>query len=112
MHELSLAESVIDLVEASRREHAFVRVHVVRLAVGALAAVEPEALDFAFASVASGTCAQGARLEIVEVPGQGECSRCGIRGPMEELVAVCAACGGPMAVVAGRDLRVLDLDVE
>ncbi|MBN8461723.1 MAG: hydrogenase maturation nickel metallochaperone HypA [Dechloromonas sp.] len=113
MHELSLAESAIALIDdAARREH-FHRVRVVRMEIGALSCVESDALRFAFESASRGTCAEGARLDIVTTPGEGECAGCGIRAAMETLYDLCPKCESrPLKVVRGTEMRVKDLDVE
>jgi hydrogenase nickel incorporation protein HypA/HybF len=71
VHEVSLVESVVALVEDERRKQDFSRVRTIRLKVGALGHAEPEALRFCFDAVTSGTIADGARLEIETVPGEG-----------------------------------------
>ena len=64
MHELSLAEGVLDLIEETARREGFSRVHGVWLEIGRQSAVEPEAMRFCFDAVVRGTLAEGARLEI------------------------------------------------
>jgi hydrogenase nickel incorporation protein HypA/HybF len=66
VHELGIALEVIDLA-CARAEGA--RVRRVRLEVGALTAVLPDALRFAWELATEETAAEGATLEIVEVPG-------------------------------------------
>ena len=113
MHELSLAQSVVELIEAAALREGFTRAHTVRLEIGALSCVEPEALRFAFESATAGSCAQGARLEILPVPGQGECPACSHQAAMDKLYDLCPACGtAPLRVLRGTEMRVRDLDVE
>jgi hydrogenase nickel incorporation protein HypA/HybF len=76
MHEVSLIESVIALVEQERTRQAFVRVNTIRLQVGALGCADPGALRFCFDAVANGTIAEGARLEIEIIAGEGWCADC------------------------------------
>ena len=64
MHEMSLAEGVLQLVEDGARANAATGVTAVWLEIGALAQVEVEALRFCFDAVTRGTVADGARLEI------------------------------------------------
>ena len=71
MHEMSLAEGVLQLVEDTARREAASRVKTVVLEIGQMSSVEPEALRFCFESVTRGSIAQGATLEIVCVPGAG-----------------------------------------
>ena len=58
MHEMALAESLVELIEEEVRKHTARRVKTVRLAVGALATVEPEALAFCFDAAARGAAAR------------------------------------------------------
>ena len=67
MHELALATEVVSIC-AARAEGA--RVVRVRLEVGRLAAVLPDALRFCFDACANGTLVQGAALDIIETQGE------------------------------------------
>lgn len=113
MHEMSLAESVLQIIEDSARAQNFQRVRHVTLEIGQLAAVEPEAMRFCFDAVTRGSLAEGARLEIVETPGAGRCFDCGKTAPMQEKYGLCPHCGSArLEVVAGKEMRVKDLGVE
>lgn len=112
MHELSLAESVIQIIEEAAVAQQFERVRVVWLEVGSMAGVEQEALRFCFDAVARDTVAQDARLEIVEVPGSGTCGDCGSDHSVTSLLDSCPACGSyAMRVTGGTGMRVKELDV-
>lgn len=112
MHELSLAESVIQIIEEAAVAQGFDRVRVVWLEIGSLAGVEQDALRFCFDAVARDTLAQDARLEIVELPGSGTCADCGATHSVNNLLDACPACGGyAVRVSGGTGLRVKELDV-
>ena len=112
MHELSIAESVVDIAV----RHAGGRpVAAVELKVGHLRQVVPSALSFAFGLVAEGTPAEGAELEIEEVPARGRCRACGAEGELDAFPLACAGCGGlDLQVIGGEELIVdsLELDEE
>jgi len=113
MHEMSLVESIVELVEDEGRKQDFLRVRMIRLAVGALGHAEPEALRFCFDAITKGTIVDGARLEIERVPGEGWCSGCRRIVPLEERFAVCPACGNyQVQMTAGDELRVTEMEVE
>lgn len=113
MHEMSLAEGVIQIIEDAARSQGFRRVRTVRLEIGRLASVEPEALGFCFDAVAHGTCAEGARLEIVHVPGSGWCMDCGKSVERTALCDPCPRCGGyKVQTTGGTDMRIKELEVE
>jgi hydrogenase nickel incorporation protein HypA/HybF len=113
MHELSLAEALIDLVEEESRKLDGARVRVVRLEIGALAAVEPDSMRFCFDAVARGTSADGATLDIITIPGRGHCLDCRQDVEVFERPALCPQCGAArVEVTRGGDLRLKELEVE
>ncbi len=113
MHEISLCESVLRLIEEQARARRFARVKAVCLEVGALACVEVPALRFGFELVMKDSIADGARLQIVTVPGQAWCERCDKNVPMAQRFDACPHCGDyGLRPVAGEELRVKELEVE
>lgn len=112
MHEMALTESLVEMIEEEGRKQGFARVARVRLEIGALGHVEPEAMWFCFPAVARGTIAEGATLDIVVTPGQGWCFDCEKTTPMSERFGACAHCGGRHVQMNGGDeLRVKELEV-
>ncbi|HEX5339024.1 MAG TPA: hydrogenase maturation nickel metallochaperone HypA [Gallionella sp.] len=113
MHEMSLAESVLEIVEDCVRREGCLRVKTVRLEIGRLSSVEPAAMRFCFEAVARGTLAEGASLDIVEQEGRAWCFDCGRQVPLAKRCDPCAACGGfRMRVKQGEAMRVKELELE
>lgn len=113
MHEMSLAESMLQIIEDTARKQGFTRVKTIWLEIGQLACVEPESLRFAFDVVARGSIAQQARLEIVEKAGQGQCVKCSLEIPLAALYQACPGCGSyEIRVTGGDGMRVKELEVE
>jgi hydrogenase nickel incorporation protein HypA/HybF len=113
MHEMALAESLVQLVEEESRRQGFARVRVVRLEVGVLGAVEPEALRFCFDAVTRGSIAENAALDIVAVPGAGWCLDCARTVALAERFGACPECGRHHVQMSGGDeLRLKELEVE
>ena len=113
MHEMSLAEGIVQLVEDTVRADGCSKVKVVWLEIGQLAAVEKEALRFCFDAVARDTVAEGARLEIIETPGQGWCMKCEGNVNVSALYEACPVCGSyQIQVTGGSEMRVKELEVE
>jgi hydrogenase nickel incorporation protein HypA/HybF len=112
MHEMSLAEGVLQLIEDAARAQSFTQVNTVRLEIGELSGVEPEAMRFCFDAVTRNSVAQGAQLEIIALPGVGWCMACAQSVPMKEVFGECPRCGGyQMQVTGGTEMRVKDLEV-
>ncbi len=113
MHEMSLAEGVLQLIEDAAQREGFTRVTGVWLEIGQLAAVEPEALRFCFDAVTRSSVAEGAKLEIVDLHGQGWCLKCCVTVPMSESLGACPQCGShQVQVTGGTEMRVKELEVE
>jgi hydrogenase nickel incorporation protein HypA/HybF len=110
MHELAIAESVVDI---ATRHAAGRRVARVELEVGHLRQVVPSALSFAFELVARGTPVEGAELSMREVEAAGRCLSCGADTPLPTLPLTCGSCGGfDVEVTRGEELRVEALELE
>jgi hydrogenase nickel incorporation protein HypA/HybF len=113
MHEMSLAESVLQLIEGAAGKDQFSKVTTVWLEIGQLSGVEPEAMAFCFDAVTRDSIAAGARLEIIALPGVGWCMACAKSVPMTEVFGECPQCGGyQMQVTGGTEMRVKELEVE
>lgn len=113
MHEMALAEGVLQLIEDAAQRENFVRVKTVWLEIGQLSSVEPEALAFCFDAVTRDSIAEGSRLEFVVTPGSGWCLQCSATVPMTELYTACPQCGGcQLQVTGGTEMRVKELEVE
>ena len=112
MHEMSLAEGVLQLVEDGARASAAAGVTAVRLEIGALAQVEVESLRFCFDAVTRGTLAEGARLEIVTPPGLAWCMPCGSQVPITQRGDACPHCGShQLQMIRGDEMRVTEIEI-
>ena len=112
MHEMALAEGVLQLIEDAARQQEFSKVTAVWLEIGQLSGVEVEAMTFCFDAVMRDSIADGARLEIIALPGTGWCMECSIAVPMAEVFGECPRCGcHQMQVTGGTEMRVKELEV-
>jgi hydrogenase nickel incorporation protein HypA/HybF len=113
MHEIALAESIMNIVEATARRQGATRVTEVRLEIGELANVEMDALQFGLEAALHGSLAEGARIECLIIPGRGQCLSCGENVPLAALYDPCPRCDGyPVRPTGGQELRVKDIMVE
>jgi len=117
MHELSIATSLLSIIDEELKKHQLEKLLVVRVRHGVLANIVPEALCFAFAALTQGGPFEGARLELEEELVVLRCS-CGARfSPTrkhELLFAPCPACGEMLghAVEKGRELYLQHIEAE
>ena len=112
MHEMSLAEGVLQLIEDASRLQSFARVSTVWLEIGQLAGVEVEAMRFCFDAVTRGSMAEGAQLEVIATPGSGWCMQCSATVALSEVFGACPRCGThQVQVTGGTEMRVKELEV-
>ncbi|WP_178006184.1 hydrogenase maturation nickel metallochaperone HypA [Marinospirillum perlucidum] len=113
MHEMSIAEGVIQLLEEQAQAQHFSRVKTLWLEVGPLASVDVQALSFCFEAVSRHTLAEAATLNIIEVPGLAWCLGCEGQVPIRQRFDACPDCGSyQLQVIQGDELRVKELEVD
>lgn len=113
MHELSLCESILQIIEDESRRQGFARVRRVRLEIGRLSGVEVEAMRFGFDAVTRGSLAEGAVLEIIDLPGTAWCLPCGREVEVRQRFDACPLCGSyQLQVIGGDQMQIRDLEVE
>lgn len=110
MHELSIAESVVQIASQQADGR---RVSKVQMKIGHLRQVVPSALAFSFELVAQGTPVEGAELEMEELPAVGRCGDCGVESQLGSFPLQCQGCGGfELEIMAGEELLVESLELE
>jgi hydrogenase nickel incorporation protein HypA/HybF len=113
MHEMSIAQSLLNIILQESEAHQVRRVVSVALRVGELSSVEPESLRFCFELIAQGTIVEGAELQIERVSVTCRCEDCGTEFSVEQLLFICPSCGGRrVEVLSGRELNIQSLEAE
>jgi len=113
MHELSIAISIVEHVEAAAAAEPNATIRAVRVRVGAYSGVIPQALRFAWDVATEGTRLAGSTLEIEEVAAAAYCPACEAQRELPDLRLRCPVCGGPTPqLVRGKelDLQRVELD--
>ncbi len=112
MHELSLAQNIVEIVRQHVPEDNGRTVRSVKLQLGEMAGVIPDSLMFCFEAIISGTSLEGAILDIEQVPLKAECRSCRRRFAVVENVFACPDCGSSdLAILSGRELQVVEIEV-
>jgi hydrogenase nickel incorporation protein HypA/HybF len=112
MHEASLAQSLVELIESHAKSHAAQRVARVVVEIGSLSDVEPGALRFGFDVAAHGTVADGAALDIETPGGTAWCFDCAETVALARRGDGCPECGGHRLVVkAGDGMRLKAIEI-
>ncbi len=113
MHELSIAENLVAIINDEATKYNATSVIKVSLHIGQLSGVVPDALRFAFEVCTKGTIAENATLEIKEIPTVGHCHGCSKEFKMHDPVVLCPYCRSTdVELVAGRDLKIESMEIE
>lgn len=108
MHELSIAESLIDIVQEHCPSGAVVQ--TVYVEAGPMRGIDPEAMQFAWQCATPNTICRDSRLELRILPWQLRCSACGSQWTGDDVFVTCK-CGHPPNPIGGNDLKLTGIDV-
>jgi len=109
MHEMGITKNIVTIVSEHARGS---KVKRVRLEVGKLSAIMPEALKFCFDVVAKDTELEGATLEIIEISGKAVCRDCGLDVELETLVTKCTCGSRNLERKSGEELNIKEMELE
>jgi len=112
MHELSIAQALVEQLDEIVRREGAVRVAAVTVTVGSLSGVEPDALDMAFPVAAESSVAAGAALALELVPARALCHDCRLEFEAGFPFFVCERCGSDnVEIGAGRELLISSVEL-
>lgn len=107
MHELSIAQSIVELAEQEARNHNSGSVEELELEIGALAGIDWSTLEFALESAVKGSLLEEARIIRIRIAGEGRCSNCENLFSVENLFSPCPVCGSyAVKIIKGKELRI------
>jgi hydrogenase nickel incorporation protein HypA/HybF len=108
VHELGIAQNIVAIVSERAGKHKVCRV---KLEIGQLSAIMPDAIKFCFDVCADGTCLEGAKLEIQEIPGRAKCKECLAEMELALLAATCNCGSRDLICIAGQELKIIEMEV-
>lgn len=108
MHELAVTQSVVDAIIEKTGD---ARVVAVRLEIGRLSGVVPDAVRFCFDVVCAGTTLEGARLDIERPRGRAHCHDCADEFDLDDPIPLCPCGSANVMVTAGMQLRIRSVEV-
>ncbi len=113
MHEMSIVMGLVDIIKEEMERHGAKRLCSVRVKIGKLTAVVPEALNFCFDIITKGTPMEGAKIIMEFPPLKAYCIDCNKEFEIEEYVFRCPSCGSEKILTdGGRDLSIEELEVD
>jgi hydrogenase nickel incorporation protein HypA/HybF len=113
MHEMSIVQNLIEIIQEEMAKHEAKTLRSVHLHVGEMSAIVPDALSFCFEVITAGTEMEGARLVMEMIPIEGSCLGCGVQFQIKDYVFLCPSCGSTsIETIAGRDLSIVEIEVD
>ena len=113
MHDMSLCEGILQVLEEQATVQQYHRVKTVWLEVGALSTIDIPAMEFSFDVVCRNTLADGCQLTIVPIPGNAWCMQCASHVEIQQRYDACPQCGSyQLQITQGEEMRIKELEVE
>jgi hydrogenase nickel incorporation protein HypA/HybF len=110
---MGITAEVLSAVNDAAVKAGAVRVNLVRLTIGELTAIMPDALQFAWEAMTPGTLSEGAVLEVRQIGARSKCLECGTEWEHDQYDRLCPSCGSfACEVLTGNELRIDDVDVD
>jgi hydrogenase nickel incorporation protein HypA/HybF len=108
MHELSVAQALVEQIESIVRDRQADSATSFRVRIGPLSGVVPELLASAFTLAAAGGAAEQARMELVDAPVRVRCQSCGAETEAALNRLLCGACGDWHTQLVSGDELILE----
>ena len=113
VHEMSIAQSLIDVLREEMISHSVKTLKSVRLNIGQMSAVVPDALSFCFEVITKDTDLEGVKLIMDIIPLVGYCNECEREFEIKEYNFVCSTCGGTkIDTIGGQGMSIVEMEVD
>ncbi len=112
MHEMSVAQNILGIVQQHLPEHLHSHASVIRLRIGDAAGVVPESLEFCLNAIIANTPLHSVSLSIERVPLQFHCNACQTDSTSESVFFICQNCGAnDVTILSGTELQVIEIEL-
>ncbi len=113
MHEYSVVQNLLDIVENNASRHNAKAVKEVVVKIGVLSGIEPQLLKIAFDTFKENTICEKALLKIQIQPLFIECSKCGFKGNIQNTTFLCPLCKNPkIKILDGEEMYLMQIEME
>jgi hydrogenase nickel incorporation protein HypA/HybF len=113
MHELSITQSMLDLVLKQAEEAGAEQIGKINLVIGEMTGVVARSVQFYFDFISKGTLAEGAGLNFKLIPTTARCHNCGEEFRLGEFDWTCPHCqSNNIEITGGKELYVESIEVE
>jgi hydrogenase nickel incorporation protein HypA/HybF len=113
VHELSITQSMLEIVLKQAEKVQAKKVTKINLTIGAMTGVVSDSVQFYLDILTKDTIAEGAQVFFTLVPSQGKCRQCNQTFELPEFDWTCPYCQGNIVdVISGKELFVDSIEVE
>jgi hydrogenase nickel incorporation protein HypA/HybF len=113
MHELSIAQALVDQVEAARSANGGGRVLAVEVRIGEWRQIVPEILTSYYDHLTRSTPLEGARVDIDRIAATARCGTCAAVFALDDISLICPTCGSRNCeLLTGGELELVGLELE
>lgn len=111
MHELALAQNIVDTI-AEKVTSEFEKIISVNIEMGAFSGVVADSLDFGLKTIMADKNNPDVKVNIVEIPTIAQCE-CGHRYELNEIFESCSQCNSfSRKLIAGMDVVIQSVELE
>jgi hydrogenase nickel incorporation protein HypA/HybF len=112
MHELAIAQNILEIVQQSVPEEKVQWVRWIRMRIGPLSGIVADSLDFCFEAIVNETKMQKARLAIEQAPMILRCRNCQNEFQTNDLAFLCPACqSSKLELISGKELDIIEIEL-
>ena len=113
MHELSIAQEIIDVAVQTIPSENYHLVKAIRISIGEFCNIIPDSLLFCYNSLIDSSPILNCRLEIESIPLTVYCSSCNVNIEIKQPNFFCSKCGGTdIKIVSGQELSIKEIELE
>jgi hydrogenase nickel incorporation protein HypA/HybF len=113
MHELAIAESIVDTVLKAKVDKHLNGIRAVGVRIGVMTDIVPEALEFGFEAIVKDTALDGCSLKIERIPVRGSCRACRKFIEVEDFVFICPHCASrDLEITQGQELDITFIEID
>jgi hydrogenase nickel incorporation protein HypA/HybF len=113
MHEMSVAQNILEIINEHVGKHEQHKVRSISLKVGELAGIVSESLEFCFLTIVNNTPLAHAKLQIKSIPITAECGACNHVSQLDYGIFFCEKCrSSEIKLLSGKELQVVQIELD
>jgi len=113
MHELSIAENIVEIIHQHVEKERLIDVRSVRVKVGTFSGVVADSLEFSYQAIIAGTPLEQSFLSMERIPFVVLCEDCQEKLMNDDGITQCLSCGSYRTkILSGKELQVKDIELE